>query len=64
MAGMNWNSKTRTWTPIVREETKRRARRAQQLKRQGWSESRIAVELQRSPQRVREYLREAESESA
>ncbi len=56
MRGVNWNSKNRTYSPIVGEKARERARRAQELSDQGWSEARLSATLGCSPQRVREYL--------
>lgn len=55
MRGVNWNSKTRTYTPIVREATRARARRTQELSDSGWTDERVAAELGCSIARVREY---------
>lgn len=57
MRGVNWNSRTKTHTPIVRDATKARARRAQDLADRGWSLDQIAREVGRSVPRVREYLK-------
>ena len=42
MPGKNWNSKTKTWSPIVGGQANDLAQRARELRRQGYSVSAIA----------------------
>ena len=58
MAGKNWDSKSRTWSGLVRPETKAKAERAALLKKQGKSIEEIAKVMNLSPSRIREYLRD------
>ncbi|WP_163787349.1 hypothetical protein [Myxococcus vastator] len=57
MSGKNWNSKTREWSDVVRPETKARAERAQEMRKEGNSIAKIAKALGVSETRVRELLR-------
>lgn len=57
MPGKNWNSKDREWTEIVNAETKERAARAQEMRKEGNSIPFIAKALGVSEARVREYLK-------
>lgn len=57
MAGKNWNSKTQTWSQVVKPETKAKAQKAQELRSQGKNIQTIANEMGLSPSRIRELLR-------
>lgn len=57
MAGKNWDSRRRKWTDLVRPETKAKAARAAELKRQGYSVREIAEKLGLSRSRIYELLK-------
>ena len=53
----NRNSKTNTWSPVRRSETKAREAEALRLRGAGLSVKDIARRLKRSEARIKEYLR-------
>jgi hypothetical protein len=57
MPGKNWNSKTRTWSDVVRPETKARAACAQVLRNAGVSVATIAEAFDLTPSRIYELLK-------
>lgn len=57
MAGKNWHSDTKSWSSVVKAETKEKARKAIELKRRGISVVEIAKHLKLSKSRIYELLR-------
>lgn len=57
MSGKNWHSKTRSWSDLVRKDTKDKAKDAARLRRAGKSVKEIAATLNLSTSRIYEYLR-------
>ena len=54
---MNWNSKTRTFTNVVKQSTKDLKDQVRELSSQGTPTSEIATIVGKSVSRVRELLR-------
>jgi DNA-binding NarL/FixJ family response regulator len=57
MAGKKWHSDTKNWTPVVKDETKRKADLAISMRKQGKTVKQIAKALDLSESRIYEYLR-------
>jgi len=58
MAGKNWHSDTKSWSPVVKSETKDKARKARDLRKRGPSVVEIAKSLKLSKSRIYELLRD------
>ena len=54
---MNWDSRTNTWNPVVKQETKEKELYAKVLRKKGYTVSEIAERMGLSEGRIREYLR-------
>jgi DNA invertase Pin-like site-specific DNA recombinase len=57
MAGKNWHSGTKSWSLVVKEETKKKAAQAISMRKQGKTVEEIAKALKLSKSRIYEYLR-------
>ncbi len=60
--GMNWNSRTKEWSHVVRPETKEKAKLARGLKEKGLKNTEIASILGLSAARISELLRTSPTE--
>ncbi|NVK73081.1 MAG: hypothetical protein HWE24_06335 [Oceanospirillaceae bacterium] len=58
MRGKNWNSKTGEYSELVKSETLKKAKKAQELRSNGQSVADIAKILGLSTGRIYEYLRD------